>query len=222
MMLVKHAAAAVKCKAGGWTPGNDKPLGLGDMSEADGRTPGSAAGRPGHPRGTHEKGRDMDIAYFQTTSTDNRLRAVCPHRNNAGRNVNHCTGQPTILDTRRTALFIGTLLTSDRTRVVGVDGRIRPLVEPLLRGFCADGTLDPIACTRLTKLVAETADTGKGWFRHHHHHLHIAFKKISGAGIVPTRTDDDLTISPGRGDIRSEVRRLESSGARGHVQSREN
>jgi hypothetical protein len=216
MMLIKYATAVVDCKAAGWTPGNGKPLGLGDMSEADGRTPGSAAGNPGHPRGTHERGRDMDIAYYQTRGVDNHLRAVCPHHI-AGRNVNHCTGQPTILDVRRSALFIGTLLTSDRTRVIGVDGRIEPLIAPAMRALCADGTLQQVACNRLSKLASETTNTGNGWYRHHHHHLHIAFKRIGTAGTAPMAVDEDLTIAPGRSDIAAELRRLEARRARGHI-----
>jgi hypothetical protein len=159
----------------------------------------------------------MDIAYFQTASENNRLRAVCPYRDGRGRNVYHCTGAPTILDVRRTALFIGTLLTSDRTRVIGVDGRVEPLIEPAIRSLCREGTLEALACSRLSKLSSETRDTGRGWYRHHHHHLHIAFNKISGAGLMPTHTDEDLSISPGRPNIARDVRDVEASGAQGHV-----
>lgn len=216
MMLVKHASAVVACKAAGWPGGNGHPLGLGDMSEVDGNIPGTSIGRPGHPRGTHLKGRDMDIAYYQTTGTDNRLRAVCPYRNSNGVDVDHCTGAPTILDVRRTALFIGTLLTSDRTRVIGVDGRIEPLLHPALRALCNDGTLERIACDRMGKLSSETSNTGLGWFRHHHHHLHISFKKISGAGFR-AREQNERSIAPGRRLTPAELRQLQLSGAPGHI-----
>ena len=40
MMLVKYAAASVNCMGAAWTVGNGEPLGLGDMSEANGDIPG--------------------------------------------------------------------------------------------------------------------------------------------------------------------------------------
>ena len=46
MMLVKHAAAVVHCRAATWTPGNRKPIGLGDMSEANGAIPGTSVRNP--------------------------------------------------------------------------------------------------------------------------------------------------------------------------------
>ena len=49
MMLVKYAAAMTACQSEGWSFGNGGPLGLGDMSEADGAIPGTSVGSPGHP-----------------------------------------------------------------------------------------------------------------------------------------------------------------------------
>lgn len=52
-MLVKYAAARVACLADGWDLGNHQPIGLGDMSEADGSIPGTSIGEPGRPDNTH-------------------------------------------------------------------------------------------------------------------------------------------------------------------------
>ena len=76
VLLVKWAAAYVACKADGWSTGHGGPLGLGDMSEANGAIPGTSDGDPGHPPGTHIDGYDMDAAYFQVGTADNKLRAV--------------------------------------------------------------------------------------------------------------------------------------------------
>ena len=91
MMAILHAAAVVECKAAGWA-GNGGPLGLGDMSEVNGAIPGTAMGSPGHPAGTHTDGRDIDLAYFQAGTPDNRLRPVCP--DTEGQNQNHCVAHP--------------------------------------------------------------------------------------------------------------------------------
>ena len=77
--LVKYAAGKVDCKAANWDYGNFAPLGLGDMSEADGSIPGTSTGNPGHPPGSHEHGFDIDIAYYQLYAPDNLLRAVGIH-----------------------------------------------------------------------------------------------------------------------------------------------
>ncbi len=177
MILVKYASAYVECKAKGWPGGNGAPLGLGDMSEKSGAIPGTSDGDPAHPSGSHTNGYDMDIAYFQSTGTNNYLRAICPHTTN-GYDAYHCTGAPTILDVKRSALFLGALLLSPRTRIIGVDGKVGPLVEPAIESFCADGTLPQAACDNLTRLAWETTDTGRGWFKFHHHHLHVSLKKV--------------------------------------------
>lgn len=210
MMLVKHASAVVACKAKGWTPGNGLAIGLGDMSEKSGAIPGTSNGHPGHPKGTHVNGRDMDIAYYQLTSANNRLRAVCPHTSN-NKDVKHCTGTPNNLDVRRTALFIGTLLTSDRVRVIGVDGRIEPVLVPEIKALCRAGLLPQLACNRLGKIASETSDTGKGWFRHHHHHLHVSLKKIGGRPAPADR------IAPDNIAVTREINMLSREGILGHA-----
>ena len=91
--LVKYAAAQVECLTGDWAFGNHQPLGLGDMSEADGAIPGTSIGSPGHPEGTHVDGYDMDIAYYQLSASDNRLRAVCDHVS-GGADQYHCVSEP--------------------------------------------------------------------------------------------------------------------------------
>ena len=61
VMLIKYAAAKVECKTEFWDYGNFEPLGLGDMSEEDGSTPGANIGSLRHPPGTHEDGNDLDV-----------------------------------------------------------------------------------------------------------------------------------------------------------------
>ena len=176
MMLVKYAAAMVECQSAGWSFGNGEPIGLGDMSEGDGAIPGTSVGSPGHPAGTHVDGHDIDIAYYQTGTSDNRLRAVCEHTS-GGSDAYHCTGEPTLLDPWRTALFLGHFHASPRLRVIGVDGRVGPLVQSALTQLCADGWLSGTACTS-HRITWEETDTGRGWFRFHHHHLHLS---VSGS-----------------------------------------
>ncbi len=183
-MLVKYAAARTRCLSASWDSGNHEPLGLGDMSEADGAIPGTSDGDPGHPAGSHTDGLDMDIAYFQVGHPDNLLRPICDHE--AGGEQNHCTSDPDRLDVWRTALFLALLHDSPQLRVIGVDGRVGPLVEQAIRTLCGRGFLADGACDE-SSLAYETRDTGRGWFRFHHHHFHVSIlpsRSVRAAGPV--------------------------------------
>lgn len=172
--IVQAAAAAVARDAAGWE-GSGAPLGLGDMSEADGRMPGTSLGDPAHPAGTHANGFDIDVAYYQLTGIDNHLRPICAHTE-AGREAYHCTTAPDNLDVQRTALFLGHLANSGRVRVIGVDGAAGPLLEAAVQGFCTAGQFAPDsrACLDLP-LAYELTDQGGGWYLFHYHHVHVSF-----------------------------------------------
>ncbi len=197
-MLIKWATATVKCKTAAWQTGNGLPLGLGDMSEANGDIPGTREGQPGHPAGTHEEGYDMDIAYYQTSaSPDNKLRPVCVHKS-GNQDQYHCVSEPTILDVWRNAMFLGLLLQSPRTRVIGVDGKVGPLVERAMDILCDNGWLTGTPCTSNRALAYETEDEGRGWYYFHHHHLHISLKQLAqGAPSLPGMLGRDDCLVPG-------------------------
>lgn len=182
VMLIKWATAYVDCKAKDWVGGNGHPLGLGDMSEQNGAIPGTAIGSPGHPDGTHVNGYDMDIAYFQNQPPDNKLRPVCDHVS-GGKDQYHCVSEPWRLDLWRTALFLGALFDSPRTRVIGVDGKVGALSSQALLALCGNDWLPQKNCNvvKAYALAYETVDTGKGWYHFHHHHLHVSLFSV-GAG----------------------------------------
>lgn len=175
MMLIKHAAAKVACVAREWESGHGAPIGLGDMSEADGSIPGTSTGSPGHPAGTHENGLDIDVAYFQNGTPDNHLRPICDTLDD-GTEAYHCTAPPHLLDTDRTALFIGYLAGHPRLRVVGVDGQAGLLIEAVAGELCTKGLLTSSECSALAqKLVYEVTDQGFGWFLFRFQSMHISY-----------------------------------------------
>jgi hypothetical protein len=174
MMLVKYAAARVACDGAGWETGHGAPLGLGDASDVDGHTPGTSYGRPRHPRTTHEGGYDIDLAYYQRDTPDNRLRPVCTVGD--GKDQFRCTRRPHLLDAKRTALFIGAMFESERVRIIGVDGKVaRPVLDQLHK-LCVQGIVPPDACARV-RLGYETENTGRLWFYGHHNHMHVSVKR---------------------------------------------
>ena len=174
--LVQYAAARVACVTRDDAP-TFHPLGLGDMSEADGSIPGTSGGDPGHPAGTHTAGTDVDVSYYQLGTADNQIRPVCPVRS-GGVDVYHCSAAPTSLDVRRTTLFFAALAESDQLRVIGVDGQIGTLVLGDLDALCAAGTVPAAACTRLRERLAfETTDGGLGWFYFHYARATVSFRR---------------------------------------------
>jgi len=167
-MLVKYAAASVACMMPG-SPG----IGLGDMSMSNGGIP-ATNGQLRHPKGTHTYGRDIDIAYYQTGQPNNNLRSVCPHTS-GGKEAYHCTGAPNILDVPRTTLFLAKIMESSRVRVIGVDGKIGPLVTSYAKTLHSKGMITSAAYSNFSKRLAyETTNKGMGWYYFHHHHLHLS------------------------------------------------
>ena len=184
LILVKWASAYVDCMAEGWAGGNGAPIGLGDMSESNGAIPGTAIGKPGHPEGTHVDGYDMDIGYY-TNVGNNYLKPICTHKIN-GQDQYHCVEPPTILDVWRTALFVGALFSSNRTRVIGVDGQAGTLISEALVVLCGTNWLPAAGCVEANQNLACEVDfvpgpnnicwkeNGAQWFNFHHHHMHLS------------------------------------------------
>jgi hypothetical protein len=166
-MLLDYASAKTYCKSQGW-PGNGGPLGFGDMSEVNGDIPGTAINQPGHPPNTHTNGHDIDLAYYQQNTVDNKLRPICTHADY------HCTAPPHLMDTWRTALFLGYIFESKTTRVIGVDGQAGPMIKSAISQLCQDGWLDSFACSNAARLAYETVNMNYGWYYFHHHHAHIS------------------------------------------------
>ncbi len=100
-----------------------------------------------------------------------------------GTDAYHCVATPDKLDLWRDALFLGTLFTSEIVRVIGVDGKVGPLVEQTMPALCATGWVPQRSCDVLDGkyysvknygLAYEETDGGAGWYYFHHHHQHVS------------------------------------------------
>jgi len=187
VMLIQYATAKVACLAQDWTSGNGAPLGLIDMSEQDGSIPGTSIGEPGHPEGTHTNGFDIDVAYYQNGTPDNRARPICNHYE-GGVDAYHCTATPHLLDPWRTALFLGALFEHPYLRVVGCDGKAGPILDSAISILCSNGWITPYACTH-RRLTYEEVNEGRGWYYFHHHHMHVSFRQPPYRSIVPSNEE---------------------------------
>ena len=114
-------------------------MGLNDMSEEDGSTPGINHPPLRHPIGTHESGLDIDTSYYQLFTDDNLGRPVCVHYDGVS-NAGHCVEAPYGLDKWRQALYIAYVAEHPRVRVIGVDGQVGLVMENALDDLVASGS----------------------------------------------------------------------------------
>lgn len=181
VQLIQYATAKVACKTADWAFGSGEPLGLVDMSEADGSIPGSSIGYPGHPPGTHTNGLDIDVAYYQLYTPDNFPRTVCDHHawddNYEVVDAYHCTSQPYLLDPWRTTLLTTYIAEHPHLRVMGVDGQVGLMMEDSYDWLEANDWIDS-ALRGSIPLLYEVEDQGWGFYQFHHHHMHISMNPV--------------------------------------------
>ena len=161
-LLLIYASDQTHCLSQNWDFGNREPIGLGDMSEADGAVSGTAEGDPGHPVNTHTNGFDIDIGYYQIGMNDNLLRPICNHIVN-GQDQYHCTDTPDTLDVWRTALYLGKLHDSPCLRVIGVDGKAGADIMAAFAQLCAGGYLEGRVCEQGSRIGWPMRLKMKGW-----------------------------------------------------------
>jgi hypothetical protein len=162
--LVRYAAAATRAAYP-----DTNPLGLLDMSEDDGDTPGRMENQLRHPEGTHVQGNDIDLAYYQT-GDDNLGRSVCPE------DGYFCTSEPDILDAERTVFFMSKLAESQHLRVIGVDPMIAEALKEAANEMHDDGKIDSSA---RSYFFNGSMAYGDGW-PFHQHHMHFSWNWESG------------------------------------------
>lgn len=171
IMLVRQALSSTFKAFPGTTP-----LSLLDTCQIDGITPGYDVDDPRHPKSTHDQGGNIDIAYFQTDgSNDGEIICGDGSKHEDG----YCSpaaAQRHIVDLEREAFFMAQLFSSPRTRVVGVDKVIAPLLAKAAAALHARPNGDPkkISASQLASFDDKMA-YGSGW-PYHHHHIHLSMK----------------------------------------------
>lgn len=139
-----------------------KPLGLIDMSERDGKTPGTAYNDPRHPEGTHVEGNDMDIAYFQT-GPDNHARTICPD------DGYYCTSESNTMNAEAEAYFMAQLFSSTNVRVIGVDTSFVDDLQIAAEALKTAGAISNAQRMSFDNYLGY----GSGW-PFHQHHIHLS------------------------------------------------
>ena len=173
VMLVRHALY----RTGNQFPGT-KPLGIGDIAQRDGLTPGYDIGNLRHPESTHDQGGNIDLAYYTTLARDgvipfNQLRIVCD-ANQGSNDGSFCTDTAStshVVDLEREVYFLAQLFDSPRVRVIGVDRVIGPLLRAEAQRQRDLGLISEVAFGAFQSRLA----FGDGW-QFQHHRVHVSLR----------------------------------------------
>lgn len=155
---------------------NTGPLGLIDTCQKNGITPGYDVDDPRHPESTHDQGGNQDLAYFQTDG-DNSAEIVCGDGSvHADGYCSDAAKTQHKVDLPRQAFFMAKLISYPRTRVIGVDKVLAPLIEQAASdlGALPDGDPKKLTSAEVSAFGGRIA-YGSGW-PYHHHHIHLSLK----------------------------------------------
>lgn len=174
VMLIRHALRRTRAQF----PGT-KPLGIADISQRNGMTPGNDIGILRHPESSHDQGGNVDLAYFTTLARDglvpyNDGHVICDAAGGSN-DGSFCTaGAATshVVDLQRQVYFLAQLFDHPRIRVIGVDRVIGPLLQAEAQRQRDLGLISQTARDRLTSLLA----SGDGWpFQFRVFHVSLAW-----------------------------------------------
>ncbi len=153
------------------------PLGLADLTQADGRIPGSDVGNTRHPSGTHD-GSDLDLAYYQTDGLSD-AQIICGDGSDDNPNGTRgryndgefCTTEQNIVDIEQQVFFMALMAQHPGWRIVGIDVTLADDVEEEVARLRSSGVISPVVRDRLQSLGYGRAG---GW-QFHHHHIHVSY-----------------------------------------------
>ncbi|MCS6913812.1 MAG: hypothetical protein NZ890_11300 [Myxococcota bacterium] len=173
IMLVRYALRETALKFP-----RTKPLGLIDMSQRDGITPGYDVNRPRHPQTTHDQGGNIDIAYYTTLASEgslpyNEARIICDAKEGSHDRYycNASAAQTHVVDLPRQVYFMAKLYEHARLRVIGVDRVIGPLLDREAERQFQAGMISRAQRDAFRTKMAY----GEGW-PFHHHHIHVSMR----------------------------------------------
>jgi len=173
IMLVRYAIHEVQQRF----PGADR-VGLIDMCDKDGVTPGYDIGAPRHPETTHDQGGNIDIAYYQTDG-DSSGDVVCGP-NGSDSDGEYCTSVArTVMDVEKQTYFMAQLAKHPRLRAIGIDTLLAGLIKAEAQRQRDLGWFSSEVYERLVGSLAY----GDGW-PYHQHHIHVSMRWWGDDGLL--------------------------------------
>jgi hypothetical protein len=173
--LLRYAANEVQRRFPGTA---QDTLAVNDVCQADGLTPGTDVGRPRHPTSTHVRGKDIDLAYFQSDGRSNG-QIICGDGSDNNPNGRpgqfndgyFCTTDRNVVDVRRQVWFMAKLAESHRYRVLGID---QTLVEPFEKEARRLYEAGEIGLRQYRRITTGLGYGTEGGWQFHHHHIHLS------------------------------------------------
>lgn len=156
-------AAAAEVTAAG-------PVGLGDLSQADGKIPGTDVSQPRHPAPSHQDGFSADVAYFRTGGDNLGTHPAC-----STPDYRFCSG-PHDLDLSRNVAFMLALCREPRISQILVD----PLMKADLLQQAAQAQSAGLADAEAVKKLQSVLMSG---IPYHTDHFHIAVFRQCNDGL---------------------------------------
>ncbi len=183
------------------------PVTIFDLSQKDGKVPGTDKNGARHTYPAHAGGYAADIAYYRANG-DNSGQPACPITDGM-----FCTG-PHDIDVARTAQFLRRITTNFHTIQIIVD----PVMDADVRAELVRQTdADPMAVSRATRMLQSGEQ-----FQYHADHFHVAFARepaaVSSLQAQHTGAESAVALGP-NGDVMVAFMVLDDSNAIGYAYS---
>ncbi len=177
--LIKYGVKAVQAR---FPASMSDAVGISDLCQADGKTPGTDVGSPRHPTTTHVRGKDGDIAYFQSDADGSQYEIICgdgtdTNGNGVAGRYNDgyfCTTNDNVVDVPRQVWFMAKLAESPYYRVIGIDQTLaKPFTDEAQR------LLDNKEITggQFRRLTDGLGYGAEGGWQFHQHHFHVSLSE---------------------------------------------
>jgi hypothetical protein len=171
-MLIQYAACEVR-----YHFPDTAPLAISELSQKDGKTPGTDVRDPHHPTSTH-LGDDLDIAYYQTDGANN-MQIICGDGKDKGPNGYpgkyddgyFCTTTENIIDWPRELWLFAKFSESPKARVYGIDQTLPDHFKTGSRELYESHQVNKDVFDRM----GHVGYGASGGWQFHHHHSHMSF-----------------------------------------------
>jgi hypothetical protein len=187
------------------------PVGIMDLSQADGKVPGTDVKGPRHTYPAHAGGYAADVAYYRMNG-DNSGQPTCPTATNGM----SCSG-PSDMDPMKNVTYFLALAQELHLVQLIVDPVMEPNVRTELQRQLSAGIADPLAAARLSRVLESGAN-----FEYHTDHSHLAFVRdptaVSSLGAKHSGAESAVALGPS-GDVMVAFMLVDDQNAMGYAYS---
>jgi hypothetical protein len=186
------------------------PVAIMDLSQADGKVPGTDVNSPRHTYPAHAGGYAADIAYYRLNG-DNSGQPTCPITTGS-----FCSGPSDMDAAKNTAYFLALAQVPHLVQLI-VDPVMEPNVRIEIQQQLAAKIADPLAAARLSRVLESGAS-----FEYHADHSHLAFVRdptvVSSLNAQHQGAESAVALGP-NGDVMVAFMVVDDANAMGYAYS---